>query len=74
MKTKNINKKLVFNRNTVANLNTAEENAIIIGGSETYCVRLCPTPNSAICQVSFFYDDACTGSGFPESCAPTTCY
>lgn len=72
MKTKNFNKKLVFNKKTIVNLNNAEVNGIKGGISFTYCIRTCPTPNSAVCQVSFFGD--CPGSEVPDyTCAPT-CY
>jgi hypothetical protein len=69
MKTKKFNKKLVFNKTTIVNLNNAEVNGIR-GGSGTYCPGDCPTEDSAICQVSFFTD--CTNDpkacGFSVSC------
>ncbi len=70
MKFKMLEKKLEIKKITIANLSKVEL-ASVYGGSETYCVRLCPTTDSAICPVSHF-DDCDPWTDCILTCA--TCY
>ncbi len=56
MKPKKLEKRLLINKVTIANLSKEELISVNGGVSGTYCVRTCPTPESAICPVSVFND------------------